>query len=61
MIATAVAAPLALWIFGVRSVVGLSAAAALCPAVYHMVFFELLGVFPPLGRWFDLLDVIAGY
>ncbi|WP_315898805.1 tripartite tricarboxylate transporter TctB family protein [Tateyamaria omphalii] len=59
LIATALAAPLALWIFGVRSVIGLSAAAVLCPGVYHLVFFELLGVFPPLGRWFDLLDVIA--
>ncbi len=61
LIATAIAAPLALWIFGVRSALGLSAAVVLCPGIYHLVFFELLGVFPPLGRWFDLLDIIAGY
>ncbi|WP_232204298.1 tripartite tricarboxylate transporter TctB family protein [Roseobacter sp. CCS2] len=61
LISTAIAAPIALWIFGVRNVIGLCAAAVLCPAIYHLVFFELLGVFPPLGRWFDLLDVFGGY
>ena len=61
LISTALAAPLAVWIFGVRNAVGLCAAAVLCPAVYHLVFFEMLGVFPPLGRWFDLLDVLEGY
>ncbi|WP_343035274.1 tripartite tricarboxylate transporter TctB family protein [Parasulfitobacter algicola] len=61
LISTGLAAPLALWIFGVRSKTGLAAAAVLCPAVYHMIFFKLLGVFPPLGRWFDLLDVLGGY
>ena len=61
LIATAIAAPLALLIFGVRSVLGLCAAAVLCPAIYHLIFFDLLGVFPPLGRWFDLLDVVGGY
>lgn len=50
-----------LMIFGVRNPVGLLAAAILCPAVYHFVFFEMLGVFPPYGEWFDPLDVIQGY
>lgn len=61
LLSTALAAPMALWIFGVRNPVGLCAAAVLCPALYHLVFFVLLGVFPPLGRWFDLLDVLGGY
>ncbi len=61
LIATALAAPAALWIFGVRSPVGLAAAMVLSPALYHLVFFEFLGVFPPLGRYFDLLDLIGGY
>lgn len=61
LLATAVAAPLALMIFGVRRWPGLAAAAVLCPLAYHLVFFELLGVFPPLGRYFDLLDVVGGF
>lgn len=61
LISTAMAAPLALWLFGVRNPIGLAAAAFLCPAIYHIVFFVTLGVFPPLGRWFDLLDLIGGY
>ncbi|WP_318167829.1 tripartite tricarboxylate transporter TctB family protein [Roseobacter sp.] len=60
LIATAAAAPAALAIFGVRYPLRLAAAALLCPLGYHVVFFELLGVFPPLGRYFDLLDVIGG-
>ncbi|MFQ6550746.1 tripartite tricarboxylate transporter TctB family protein [Aestuariibius insulae] len=58
---TFVAAPVALWIFGVRHPLGLLLAAFLCPGMYHLIFFELLGVFPPLGDWFDLLDVFGGY
>ena len=60
LISTAAAAPIALHLFGVRSVPGLAAAAVLCPAIYHLVFFVGLGVFPPYGLWFDLLDVIQG-
>ena len=60
LLSTAIAAPLALWVFGVRSWAGLAAAALLCPLAYHLIFFELLGVFPPLGRWFDLLDLLGG-
>ncbi|MFL4471103.1 tripartite tricarboxylate transporter TctB family protein [Tateyamaria armeniaca] len=47
LLSTAVAAPLALVIFGVRNPIGLCAAAVLCPALYHGVFFVALGVFPP--------------
>lgn len=61
ILATAFAAPLALLLFGVRNKMGLIAAAALCPLIYHFVFFEILGVFPPYGLWFDLLDVVEGY
>ncbi len=61
LISTAAAAPIALCLFGIRSIPGIAAAAALCPAIYHLVFFVGLGVFPPYGLWFDLLDVIQGY
>ncbi len=61
LIATAIAAPLAMLLFGIRDWRALVATAILCPAIYHLIFFEGLGVFPPLGRWFDLLDVIQGY
>ena len=60
LLSTALAAPLALYLFGVRNRVGLCVAAVLCPALYYGIFFGLLGVFPPLGRWFDLLDLIGG-
>lgn len=60
LIATAVAAPLALWLFGQRKLLGLMVAATLCPVIYHLIFFKLLGVFPPFGLWFDLLDVLPG-
>ena len=61
LISTGLTAPLALWLFGIRSRIGLGAAALLCPVVYHLIFFVGLGVFPPLGEWFDLLDIIEGY
>ena len=60
LIATGLAAPAALAMFGVRNPLGLAIAAILVPAIYHLIFFELLGVFPPYGQWFDLLDVIRG-
>lgn len=61
LLATGFAAVAALWMFEVRNPLGLLFAALLCPAVYHVVFFELLGVFPPYGEWFDLQNVIVGY
>lgn len=60
LIATGLVAPAALFLFGIRSPLGLIAAMVICPAVYQLTFFELLGVFPPFGEWFDLLDVIQG-
>ena len=61
LIATGLAAPAILWIFGIRRPAPLLAFALACPVAYHLVFFEALGVFPPLGRRFDLLDVVGGY
>lgn len=60
LLSTGFAAVLALIIFGVRSPIGLLIAAIVCPAIYHLIFFVLLGVFPPYGEWFDLLDIIEG-
>ncbi len=61
LVSTALAAPAVLCLFGIRSVAGLVLAAIFCPAAYHLIFFVGLGVFPPYGLWFDLLDVIQGY
>ena len=61
LFSTALTAPLALLIFGIRRPAGLLLAAVLCPALYHLIFFELLGVFPPYGEWVDLLDIVQGY
>ena len=61
LISTGGTAILTLMIFGVRNPVALGIAAILCPAIYHVIFFVMLGVFPPYGEWFDLLDVIQGY
>lgn len=56
ILSTSFAAVAVLWIFGSRSLLGLALGAVLCPLFYHLIFFELLGVFPPYGIWFDLLD-----
>lgn len=61
LISTGIAAPLALMLFGKRHPPGLIAAAILCPAIYHLIFFAGLGVYPPYGEWFDLLNLIQGY
>lgn len=58
LLPTAVAAPAALFFFGIRRPLALALSAIICPAVFHVLFFELLGVFPPLGEVFDLLDLI---
>ena len=56
LVATAFAAPAAFALFGVRRPLSLVIAALLLPLALHLAFFRLLGVFPPLGAWFDLLD-----
>ncbi len=55
--ATAIAAPLAILLFGRGHPLELLAACLLCPIVYHLLFFVGLGVFPPDGAWFDLQDL----
>ena len=57
---TAIAAPLVLFMFGVRSRIGLSLSVVLCPLVFYLVFFVALGVFPPYGEVFDLMHAIRG-
>lgn len=61
LISTGLAAVAALMVFGIRNPLGLTLAAILCPLVYHLIFFVLLGVFPPYGEWFEPLDIIQGY
>lgn len=61
LFSTGLIAPMVFWVFGMRRPVGLLLAAVLCPAIYHLIFFELLGVFPPYGDWIDLLDILQGY
>lgn len=60
LLPTAVVAPIALYSFGVRNPLGLALSVVLCPLIYHVLFFELLGVFPPFGEVFDLFDLIRG-
>lgn len=60
LLPTAVVAPIVLYTFGVRSWIGLALSVVICPLVFHVIFFELLGVFPPFGEVFDLLDWIRG-
>ncbi len=57
---TAITAPVVLYIFGVRSRIGLAISVIVCPLIFHVIFFELLGVFPPYGEVFDLLDWFRG-
>ncbi|MBM2576283.1 tripartite tricarboxylate transporter TctB family protein [Jannaschia sp. Os4] len=56
LLATGLAAPAAFALFGVRKPLRLVATAVAVPLALHLAFFRLLGVFPPLGSWFDLLD-----
>ena len=60
LIATAVVAPLVMYLFGIRNPLGLLATAIMRPILFHVIFFELLGVFPPYGQAFDLLDLLQG-
>lgn len=60
LLSTGVASVLCLMLFGVRNPIGLAVAAVLCPLIYHFIFFVFLGVYPPYGEWFDLLDIIQG-
>ena len=54
--ATALASPVVFRLFGARRPLTLVLAAIVLPLALHVAFFRLLGVFPPLGSWFDLLD-----
>ena len=55
LVSTALTAPAAFALFGLRRPAALLAAALLCPTVLHVAFFVFLGVFPPRGAWFDTL------
>jgi hypothetical protein len=61
LLPTAIVAPLALYLFGVRSPKGLMLAAVLCPLMFHLIFFKLLGVYPPYGEIFDLNEFLWSY
>ncbi len=58
LLPTAIAAPVVLYFFGVRSWIGLAVSVVLCPLIFHLIFFVLLGVYPPYGEVFDLLSWI---
>lgn len=60
LLPTAIVAPIVLYMFGVRSWIGLAASIVVCPLIFHFIFFVLLGVFPPYGEVFDLLSWIQG-
>lgn len=60
LISTGLVTPAALWLFGIRRPDGLAFAALAAPIIFHLIFFKALGVSPPYGAWFDLLDLIGG-
>lgn len=60
LIATFFPTPVVFWLFGLRRPMGLLIATILTPVLLHIIFFELLGLFPPFGEWFDLLDILQG-
>ncbi|WP_170759047.1 tripartite tricarboxylate transporter TctB family protein [Ruegeria lacuscaerulensis] len=60
LLPTAIVAPVVLYMFGVRNWVGLAISVVACPLFFHLIFFVLLGVFPPYGEVFDLLSWIQG-
>ncbi|MBN3564335.1 tripartite tricarboxylate transporter TctB family protein [Aliamphritea spongicola] len=60
LLPTAIVAPVALYMFGVRSPLGLALSVILCPLAFHIIFFMLLGVYPPYGEVFDLNEFIQG-
>jgi hypothetical protein len=53
---TAIIGPIALWLFGVHSKLGLALSVVLFPLCFHIIFFRLLGAFPPYGEYFNLTD-----
>ncbi|NJM81121.1 MAG: tripartite tricarboxylate transporter TctB family protein [Tabrizicola sp.] len=57
LISTAAIVPPTLWLFGIRRPLPLAIAALAVPLALHLAFFRALGVFPPSGQWFDLLDL----
>lgn len=60
LISTAIATPAVFFLFGLRSPLRLICSAIATPIALHIMFFELLGLFPPYGRLFDILDVLQG-
>lgn len=55
---SALVAATGLALFGVRDWRVLLAGTLALPLIVHMVFIELMGVFMPQGRWFDLLALL---
>lgn len=58
LISTAAAVPPVLWLFGIRRPLPIIAGAIALPLALHFAFFRALGVFPPIARWVDLLDLL---
>jgi hypothetical protein len=56
LLATALVAPAAFALFGVRRPLTLAIVAIICPIAYQIIFFELLRVYPPRGNWIDIVD-----
>jgi hypothetical protein len=56
VLATAVIAPAAFWLFGERSPKFLLVSSILCPVAMHLIFFVGLEIYPPVGEYFDLIE-----
>ena len=60
LIATFFSTAVVFRLFGLRRPMGLLIVALVTPVLLHVVFFVLLGLFPPFGEWFDLIDILQG-
>lgn len=60
-LSTALISPAIFATFGIRSPIFLFASAVLVPFFFHVLFFELLGIFPPIAKWFDPFVMVRGY
>lgn len=55
LLSTAIAAPCCLALYGVSRPSLILGGGVVVPVLFHIVFFEMLGVYPPIGEMFDLL------
>lgn len=58
-LSTALVTVVVFWMFGVRRPRTLLLSMLLYPLIFHVIFFTLLGVYPPRGQWFNLAEFLG--